>query len=254
MRFKLTLQIEGNNSQRVIPLNYQYECSAVIYKILSKSDQQFSTWLHDNGFHSNQKRFKLFTFSRLQIDKFNVEGNMLRILSDKIVWYITFLPERSTQEFIQGVFCEQKFELGNRDAKIACSVQSIEMMPSPVMGNKAIFETLSPICIPMKRTDETIEYIAPNHPQAIQLIKQNLLSKYHAFTGKTYDVPDFDFHIRVLNEPKSALITIKAGTPEQTKIKGFMCKIEVEAPVDFMNILYHCGIGAKNSLGFGMMG
>lgn len=253
MRFRLTLNIDKHAFGSTLPLSYQYECSAVIYKILSKSDEAFSTWLHDNGFTSDKKRFKLFTFSRLQVERFKIEGGLMRILSDTVEWYISFLPERSTQEFIQGLFREQEFELGNNIAKVKCRVQSVEMVPPPSLTEKMVFESLSPICIAMTRADGSVEYIAPNHPNAPELIKQNLLSKYMAFTRMEYPDVDFNLQIKTLTEPKSVLITIKNNTPEQTKMKGFLCRFEIAAPADLIHILYQCGIGAKNSLGFGMI-
>jgi CRISPR/Cas system endoribonuclease Cas6 (RAMP superfamily) len=42
MRFKITLNIDKRECGDKLPFNYQYECSAVIYKILSKSDSKFS--------------------------------------------------------------------------------------------------------------------------------------------------------------------------------------------------------------------
>jgi len=68
MRFKRTLQLEKRRYGDLIPLNYQYECSAVIYRILSRSSTEYSQWSHENGFQlENGKQFKLFTFSRLQV-------------------------------------------------------------------------------------------------------------------------------------------------------------------------------------------
>jgi CRISPR-associated endoribonuclease Cas6 len=68
MRFKLTLKVNREVFGDILPLSYQYELSAAIYKILSKADAEYATWLHNNGFELNpQKKFKLFTFSRLRI-------------------------------------------------------------------------------------------------------------------------------------------------------------------------------------------
>ena len=114
MRFKLFLSIDKRPFGNRLPFNYPYELSAVIYKILANADHAFAEWLHDNGFEADKKVFKLFSFSRLQIPQYRVEGNLLNILSDSAEWYLSFLPERSTQEFFLGVFREQQFELGNR--------------------------------------------------------------------------------------------------------------------------------------------
>ena len=60
MRFKLTLKINREKYGDTLPLSYQYEASSAIYRILSKADKEYSTWLHDNGFNLEpKKKFKL---------------------------------------------------------------------------------------------------------------------------------------------------------------------------------------------------
>ena len=253
MRFKLKLFIDKQVYGNTLPFNYQYECSAVIYKIMAKSDTAFSEWLHNNGYHADKKQFKLFTYSRLQIPKFTVQGSYMKILSDELGWNISFIPESSTQQFIQGIFGEQEFELGNRHARIHCRVQQIELSPPPLFTEKMQFGLLSPMCITLKHPDQTEEYIAPDHPQANALIRQNLLDKHKAWLGTEYQEKDFPFEIKTLTKPKTALITIKAETPHESKIRGYMCDFEMTAPVQLMKIMYEGGIGGKNSMGFGMV-
>ncbi len=253
MRFKITLTIDKHPFGNRLPFNYQYELSAVIYKILGHADREFSQWLHDNGFAADKKVFKLFAFSRLQIPKFRIEGNFLEILSDSATWYLSFLPERSTQEFIQGIFKEQQFELGNRQARIRCRVQSIERIPPPIFKENMMFETLSPMCLTLKRENGTDEYVAPTHPMARELILQNLLDKYKAFTGNDFPEKNVAFDFEVTGKPRSSLITIKADTPQESKIRGFSCQFTMTAPEEIMQIAYDGGIGSKNSLGFGMI-
>jgi len=253
MRFKLTLSVDKQSFGNRISFNYMYECSALIYKILSKSNAAFSSWLHENGFAVNKKRFKLFTFSRLHIPKYRIDGQFISIQSDSIEWLISFLPERSTQEFVQGIFREQEFELGNKQANIRCRVQSIEMLPSPEFTECMQFETLSPICITLNKDDGKQEYISPNHPEAARLIHGNLLDKYHALQGMEFPEKGYRFSLKTLTVPKSTLVTIKTGTPQESKVRGYLCSLSATAPVELMRIMYEAGVAGKNSLGFGML-
>ena len=50
MRIKLTLEVNNRAFGNILPINYQYEQSAVIYRILSRANEEYATWLHDNGF------------------------------------------------------------------------------------------------------------------------------------------------------------------------------------------------------------
>ena len=116
MRFKLTLQIQPEVMGRELPINYQYPLQGVIYHTLEKSDLQFSTWLHENGYQMNGKRFKLFTFSNLIVPQYGIDKQRERLIvkSDFVTLYITFLPEKSTQQFIQGLFQQQTIQIALR--------------------------------------------------------------------------------------------------------------------------------------------
>jgi len=253
MRFKLIINIDKSEARDKLSLNYQYECSAVIYKILSHSDEKFSQWLHDNGYNADKKLFKLFTFSRLKIPQYRIVNEYITIISDYIEWQISFIPEISTREFIQGIFKDQEFELGNRNARIKCRIQNIEMLPPPEFKETMTLKTLSPICLTLKRDNGSDEYISPTHTMALPLIKQNLLDKYKAFQGKDFPDSDFNFDFKVINEPRSSLVTIKADTPQESKVRGYSCIFQLTAPIELMKIAYDGGVGSKNSMGFGMV-
>ena len=253
MRFKLTLSIDKQAFGNRIAFNYMYECSALIYKILYKSDAEFSSWLHGNGFAVNGKRFRLFTFSRLQIPSYRIDGSFISIQSDTIEWLISFLPVKSTREFVQGLFLEREFELGNRQANIRCRVRGIEVLPPPEFTGCMRFETLSPVCITLKGNDGRQQYIPPSHTEAERLVRLNLFDKYRALCGEEFPARDYPFALKVLTTPKPSLITIKAGTPQESKVRGYLCSFSLTAPAELIKIAYEAGIGGKNSMGFGMI-
>ena len=45
MRFKLILEVNKRAFGGMLPINYQYEQSAAIYKILSGADEAYASWL-----------------------------------------------------------------------------------------------------------------------------------------------------------------------------------------------------------------
>src|SRR5690554_3714316 len=178
----------------------------------------------------------------------------MKILSDHVDWYISFLPEKGTQEFIQGLFNQQLFELGDRSARIRFRVSNVEVLPTPDFTDSMTFETLSPACIVRQEEDRSEKYIAPDHPDAVEIVKLNLLNKYKAFHGHEYQNNAFPFRLEALSRPKSSLVTIKEGTPQESKVRGYMCRFSLMAPVELMKIMYETGLGSKNSQGFGMSG
>lgn len=259
MRFKIQLKIEG--ASKKLPINYQYELSSATYHILSSASEEFSEWLHDNGFRKeNGKQFKLFTFSWLKPSDFKIlrQSNQLELLSDKVEWQITFLPEKSTRRFVEGLFQQRMFEVGNHQSTVQFQVNSIEMLPSPTFTDTMTFKALSPISV-----SQRMENGRDNYPQTSEefanaqwvreRLLQNLLDKYEAFYGKPFEGERF-FDMMTLNEPKSALVTIKANTPQETKVRGFLCKLALHCPAILMRIAYESGLGEGNSQGFGCLG
>ena len=64
MRFEINMLVLKDKNGTHLPINYQYELSAWIYKVLNDGDPIFSEWLHFKGYKSKNKPFKLFTFSK----------------------------------------------------------------------------------------------------------------------------------------------------------------------------------------------
>jgi len=255
MRFKLNIGLHGNKNR--LPINYQYELSSFIYKTLQRGDMEYSKWLHNNGFQLKGKPFKLFTFSNFIIPYRDIDKKEGRIIikSSDIYWHLSFLPEISTENFIKGIFCEKRFSIGDKKSKVEFYVRSIEIYPEPEFSKEMQFKTLTPINISRKDEEGKIIYMDPAEEIAKQAILNNLLNKYQVFYGKEYpaNIGEIDFDFRTIYESRSKLILIKAGTPKETKVKGYNCEFKIKAPVDLIKIMYRGGIGEKGSLGFGMV-
>ena len=268
MRFKLDLKLNKNIFGNLIPISYQYELSAWIYNVIAKSNALYATWLHDNGFCDFNKRFKMFTFSNI-FPRMKATGDRLIIRHDASYIFLSFLPEKSTEEFIIGVFLENEFTLGDYNSRVQFRVEGIEILPSPTFtgistnmheSNRALlststgheFRTLSPICISTKRENDSIEYVSPENEGYGRMLINNLKEKYLAFYGKPFE-GDESFEFELLSHAKSRLITIKANTPEMTKVKGFHFNFRLKADTTLMHLMYEAGLGEKNSIGFGMV-
>ncbi len=61
MRIKITL---AACNRGCFDFNYQHQIQAIIYGFLARSDPDYASWLHGQGFvYKGDKRFKLFVFS-----------------------------------------------------------------------------------------------------------------------------------------------------------------------------------------------
>lgn len=256
MRFKLILEVNKRVLGNRLPINYQYEQSAAIYKILSYGDKDYAVWLHENGFQlENGKIFKLFTFSRFKIENRKVleKEERIVILSDTVEWQITFLPEKSTQQFVAGLFTNQIFEIGDRKSVVQFVVKSVEAMPSPVYTSEMIFKTMSPMCLRFKREDNMIDYLSPTDVRSKRILIQGLLDRYRSYYGTSLYCSWDDCNFEVLDEPKSRLVLIKANTKERTQVRGYECTFKISAPVELLQLMYESGAGSLCAQGFGCL-
>jgi len=257
MRFILTLHIDKTTYGNLLPLSYNYEFSSWIYKVLASSDSNYAAWLHNNGFTIEGKRFKFFVFSQLFFDDAKpLKGtDRLVIYGDQAKLFLSFLPQKSTEEFIKGIFMDRDFTLGDYKSKIELKVAGVEAIAPPDFSTGiAQFRTLSPVSISLKNDEGKIKFIAPdddNHDYGTSLIN-NLKEKYRIYNGQSFAGED-DFEFQILSKPRSKLITIKSGTKEETRVRGFHFDFRLKASPELLHLLYETGAGEKNSLGFGMV-
>jgi CRISPR-associated endoribonuclease Cas6 len=256
MRFSITFRLTGN--ARLLPINYQYELSAWIYKVLNLGDASFSAWLHNQGYDFKGRHYKLFTFSRLQVPQFKIQQDRLHILSESVSVLLSFYTPVSAETFITGLFRQQQFRLGDEKSQVAFEVTNISAEPGPEFNGKARFRLLSPVCVSTSRLQNGKAmplYLAPETTEFKKILSENLLHKYTAGglgkVGIHPAITEAGIQLHLLNTPVSKLITIKANTPQQTKVRGYLFDFELQAPTAFLEAGYYAGFGEKNSLGFG---
>ncbi|MCB9329625.1 MAG: CRISPR-associated endoribonuclease Cas6 [Lewinellaceae bacterium] len=254
MQFKITLQRLSPES--AIPINYQYELSAWIYKVLREADAGYADFLHRKGYTSGRKSFKLFCFSQLQVSRRRIEGDRLHLLSQTVELHLGFYLDRTAEEFVRGLFQEQTFRLGDRKSQVRFGVQTVEMRPPalPAAPGLVRIRTLSPLVIGRKNADGNDDYLHPDDPDFAPLLFLNLQEKYAAATGQPppawWDATRFGFR-PVGQPPKSQLITIKSGTTAETRVRGWRFDFELDVPGELVEVGVLAGFGRMNSEGFG---
>jgi CRISPR-associated endoribonuclease Cas6 len=255
MRFKINLNRSG--SGKFLPINYQYELSSLIYKIINQADTDFAQYLHNNGYTVAGKTFRLFNFSRLSFDQYKVYGNEKRIehQGQMASFHISFLVDRAAEEFIKGLFMNQELQLGDKITQIHYEVSGIESCERPIFQEKMRYRCLSPILIKQKRADGGEDYLQPKEENYAEILAYNLCSKAQAFALNTDEltpdqkVPQIDF------QPKGKVykngVLIKRHTSAATHVIGYMYEFELTAPPELHEIGYYAGFGHLNSQGFG---
>jgi CRISPR-associated endoribonuclease Cas6 len=264
MQFKITLQCLSDKP--VLPVNYQYELSAWIYKVIANADADFAAFLHQRGHQTpTRKSFKLFCFSQLDIPRRRVEGDRLLIECREVSLLVGFYLDHTAEEFVRGLFQEQRFKLGDRASQVDFSVKTVEIQPLllPNDSRPTAIRTRSPLVISRKRTAAELadnprerqdKYVSPEEPEFKSLFFSNLMEKYRAATGSEppawWDASRFNVQ-RIGPPSKSQLITIKSGKDAETKVRGFRFDFELDAPKELVELGLLAGFGRMNGEGFG---
>lgn len=256
MRFRLTLQSDSVST--IIPVNYQYPLSAAVYKILDTADKDYASFLHTTGYG---KGFKLFTFSQINCP-FKINGDRLTLLSDKLYFEIAFHLPAAAENFIKGLFQTQKLTIADKFSKGIFTIVSVESIPVHLPGktaNELITTTLTPLSpivtgIPDEKGKD--EYLAPGDPRFTASAIYNWREKIKAcYDENTATSAILLAEILPMKRPaKSRLISIKANTTKQTKIRGWMnFNLKVTGEKRFTELLLNAGVGIYNAMGMGFV-
>ena len=260
MRFSVTLVSTANNP--VIPINYQYPLSAVIYKVLAEADAEYATFLHEKGYQvgDSLKRFKLFTFSDLQA-KFKLRADCMHLLSHPELVISFHLPE-AAQRFIKGLFRNREINIADKKSKATFLVEQVEALPSLNLTNDTIstveFDLQSMVICGKKKEKDAYEFLSPEHRDWDGLLLYNWKEKCKAAGLELSKMEGSDMKIEPIfyrDKPKSRLIVVKANTKAQTRIKGYyQFGVSAKGPKNALEVLYNSGCGVYNSLGCGCVG
>lgn len=106
MRVKFTLFPVGKKT--VLPISCNYFLTSLIYKIIRNSSENYSRFLHDEGYKlaESKKGFKLFTYSMLMGDNAKVSGDKIVFGKGSVHWQVSSPVDEFIQHLITGVFAE----------------------------------------------------------------------------------------------------------------------------------------------------
>lgn len=258
MRLHLTLQ---NRPGSRLSLNYAYEVSSAVYRILAQADPVFSAWLHDIGYPLEGRKFKLFTISNLRFGEgFRINRHDGTVtLGSRQHLTLSFFVNEAVEKFVAGVFREQRFGIGtNGMPAVDFQIQSVEVEPPPAFEAVMQFRTLSPIVVSRYVEGKAHEqYMSPEEPGYGEQFFGNLKNKYESArqAGLVNTLPpgDGEMKFRLLGKSRKRGVLIKAGTPAQTKVIGYDFEFELAGPAELLRFGYEAGMGLDGPM-FGCVG
>lgn len=254
---RLLLTLNSSKEKEIIPINYQYPLASAIYKILQNADAEYSEFLHEKGYG---KGFKLFTFSDIKCP-FRIDRDRLILLANKMEIIVCFHLPMAAETFIKGLFISQQMDIADKSSKASFTVERIESLASPLDQVKEndeveiLLKPLSSIVCGLKNGKENYDFLSPLDARYEEMLFVNWEEKCKTVLGYEAEDAMNNVFIQILfyqNPPKSRLITIKSGTPAETKIRGFNnFKIKIKGKKEAVGLILDSGIGLYNAQGMG---
>ena len=267
---RLKIHYVADRGKLLLPLHYNYLVQSLIYRTFSANTASF---LHESGFNLNNRRFKLFTFSRILNKGEVISGNALSTLKftlgfpddfifsvhrknaveeallfrNGISFYFSSAKPFITKDMAEGTILKQRFNLLGQKLY----VQQIEVMKESEFSESILIKTLSPITVYSTITNEIgrkkTYYYSPNEPEFSALISDNARKKYMLVYDK---FPNSPLHITPVffSERKNRAVVYFKGI----RIEGWSGVFKLTGPKDLIKITYDSGLGSKNPQGFGM--
>lgn len=232
----------GYNGKLSLPVHYNYLVQGFLYGNIT---DELGAFLHDEGFVYEKRRFKMFTFSRLR-GEYELKGDRIAFHSPPIRLTISTPYARFIKEFANTLLRREELELGGSKIYVA----SIRVHPEPEIGAEMRVKTLSPVVVystlQTKEGKKKTYYYSPYEAEFEDLVDKNLRKKYEAFFGKRTRARKLK--LEVVGRPGEKIVKYRG-----TVIKGWMGRFVLKGDKRLLKMGYDCGIGSKNSQGFGMV-
>lgn len=222
-----------------LPMAHRHHIQSMIYDAL-RADPVYSAAMHNNGSTAAGRHFKLFTFGQLE-GSYTTEGTHIlfpkgarleiRSIHDDFLW-------RLFRVFIVG----SQIRIGNNTLTIAeCTFQNIIIQQDTLH-----ICTKSPIVAYITEDDGHTHFFSPDEPQFYSLVDANAQRKWQAVYPE--DAPGQFFLKPAPGIPLRKQVT----TYKSTRITAWHGQFLLSGDPAMLNLLYHTGLGAKSSQGFGM--
>lgn len=224
----------------ILPIHYNNILQAFIYNNI---DEKLAKFLHDNGYTSNGRTFKLFTFSRIlkrgkkDNEKFNF-GNKIDII-------VSSPLDNFCKSIANSMLQRNDLYMGENNIK----TDQIQIINHLVDKDEIRIETLSGIVAysTLLRPDNSKYtcYFMPRETDFDRIVTENLVKKYNALNNTNLSF-DSSIEIIPLDKPRQNISYYKNFI-----IKGVDGRFLIKGDRRLLQIGIDAGFGSKNSQGFG---
>jgi len=232
----LTAYFESN-MPIVLPIGHQYALQAMLYHSLSASPD-VATYIHDEGFAKQKKKFKLFTFGKLR-GLYQIENKTISFPKGKVSLEIRSPSEEIIHLWTAAFISDPNvILLGNH-----LLASEVQLTKTPDFTQNSIHIRMNTPMVAYLTENKKTTFYSPEQSRFVWLVDQNFRSKYEAASGNP---PDAGVFIEPISVKK------RNTTFKQTSITGYEGEFSLSGKPEYLRFLFDAGIGAKNSCGFGM--
>ena len=173
---------------------------------------------------------------------------------------VSLLISSGKSEFVEhlvvGLLHQPFVQIGRQRFR----VETVKKLDTPEFGDDMPLIMLSPLVCSAKRDGEKYpRFLLPGDEEFERVLLENLLGKYAVLHGHAYEGTEA-LHFEVVKEyferkkgEITKLVTLKEGSPDETKIRGILAPFRLRVPQPLMEVGYYCGFGGLNAQGFGMV-
>ena len=244
---KLTLLFKVNSGDMLIlGRKNQYLLQAMVYNLL---DSKYALFLHNEGFvYEGKRHFKLFSFSKLYgTGPIKLKDDFV-LFQPPIKLVITSPVNTMLEQLATNALSLGEIRLGNN--LLSCKEVKVE---HPCVEKEEVeIRTLSPIVCysTLKKYDNSnfTYYYSPYEGEFGKQIYANLIKKFQLIAPQE-KVPEGAVKIESIGKAREE---IRFFSPDDRRpIKGWDGRFRLCGPETLLQIALDCGLGAKNSAGFG---
>ena len=227
-----------------MPVQYNHILQGFIYNNLS--DLDYRRFLHEEGYQVDKRRFKLFTFSRLE-GTFKVDRHRGLIEFDppfRLV--ISSAVDQFITDLAQTLISAEFLSLG----KNVVEVSSITVVKDPQFADRLQIKMISPMVAystEIKEGRNFYNYSSPWEPRFSELVRENLKRKHQLIHGRLPETDHFTIHPNGNREKDFYRIIKFKGNP----IKAWAGIYWLVGNPELIRVAYDTGLGSKNSQGMG---
>ncbi|MED0766087.1 CRISPR-associated endoribonuclease Cas6 [Aneurinibacillus thermoaerophilus] len=226
----------------VLPIHYNHIVQGFIYHSI---DEGLAERLHNQGYVSGGRTFRMFAYSRLMGHfKINREAGKI-VFTDAIRLVLSSPIVEFCESLATNLLRYHEVRLGNHIVR----VKAIEAKQYQIDENTVQVRTLSPVVAysTLNRPDgrKYTCYFQPGESDFEHIVRQNIIKKAQLLHG---DEALFNKSISVtrMGQSRMQIVNYKG-----TIVKGYTSTLELKGSHLLLQTALDCGLGSKNAQGFG---